>query len=323
MTLAELLAPVTLAEFLASYSQQRALYIPGTPAKLAGMFDRERLLAIVRRLAATRSTPDAPSFRAAYRARDGEHREIAISAFQVEAMLELGATVFADRIDAEDAALAALAFDTRGALAISEAVDIGVFVSPRDSGYGLHFDAVPNWVIQLEGRKRWRYSELPAVTNPERTVVPDAAQRAAYGVREHELATVDLAPGDVLYLPPGAWHHPRGLDDVSVHLSMIARTEPTAPVLEILEHTRLERVRELRYAIETRGDEQALLLLDGPEVIAELPGDAEAFVEGIARTAEFVARDVLAWGDYEWTDVTAVLAELVALGVVRTRGDQP
>ena len=378
MTLADLLAPLSIEDFVETYSERRCLHVPGRPERAARLFDSTRLLAILGRTAGGDAT-----FRRKQRFAlcDGEHREMAISPDQVQSVVAAGMTVMVDGLDRHDRGLRALVDDTRRTLGIPEPVEIAAFVSPEGSGFGLHYDCVPNWVIQIEGRKRWRYSELPAVSHPDRTFVPDARQRAdrIHDLDESSLLSVDLAPGDVLYIPPGAWHEPTSLDGVSLHLSMVARPvhlfalferavtpllgvdwrrlpwavqggiedelarrreqllqaldevsprtlyetwaaelpgPPPAADTKIAPTSRLRRTRDIRHAVERRGDGEKLLVIADSRVIGSLPVQARPFVERVAALDEFTAEDACSWGSYEWDSIQSVLAGLVSLGLL-------
>ncbi len=237
MRFAELLAPISLREFVDTYVHRRVLHVPGDPDKIAGLFDRARLLAIV----AAHGDAAQPALVAGFRTPSGDHRRMSIAPAQLDTALAAGMTVMIDHLELADADLRALVEDTRRTLAIPEPTDIGAFLSPADSGFGIHFDQVDNWVIQIEGRKRWRYSEEPAVHLAPLDFVPNARERAEHihGLDEAALATVDLAPGDVLYLPPGTWHQPVALDEVSLHLSLIVRPVSRFTLFEPLVAARL------------------------------------------------------------------------------------
>ena len=237
MRFAELLAPISLREFVDTYVHRRALHVPGSPDKIAGLFDRARLLAIV----AAHGDAAEPALVAGFRTPSGDHRRMTIAPAQLDTALAAGMTVMIDHLERADADLRALVEDTRRTLAIPEPTDIGAFLSPASSGFGVHYDQVDNWVIQIEGRKRWRYSREPAVYLAPLDFVPTARQRAEHihGLDEAALATVDLAPGDVLYLPPGTWHQPVALDEVSLHLSLIVRPVSRSTLFEPLLADRL------------------------------------------------------------------------------------
>ncbi len=85
--------------------------------------------------------------------------------------------------------------------------DLMVSFAPPGGSVGPHVDAYDVFLLQGLGRRRWALDPSPEnlATLPE----PDIAVLADFrpGV------TFELAPGDVLYLPPGVAHHGVALSD--------------------------------------------------------------------------------------------------------------
>jgi len=90
-------------------------------------------------------------------------------------------------------------------------------ISPGADHFPPHQDGHHIFAIQLEGRKRW-YLHRPSQSLPmsyyKRTKEHPAPDSAT---------VVDVAPGEVLYLPVGWVHHAETLEGVSVHLSLGVR----------------------------------------------------------------------------------------------------
>jgi hypothetical protein len=377
MRFAELLAPVLIEDFVSKHSEKRALYIPGRAEKVAELFDRGRLFAIVNSGVAN----DAIVL-ATFSSAENGHGAIKIQPRHFSQALQAGMRVTVEEIDSFDPVLRDLVDDTRQALAIPERVHIGSFISPPGWGFPVHYDAVPNWVIQIEGRKRWHYSELPAREHPPGPYVPTAEQLAqgVDGLDESRLRSVELSPGDVLYLPPGTWHRTTSLDAQSLHLSMLAEATSLFSLFERLvtrslppswtrlpwgaaasdlvrrrdelvtalqglspselhaewkalvprsklrsvhieRDTQLRRSGEITFAIERGNASDGLLLLADQRVIGSLPTHARVLVQQIAHVAEFRADDAVRWDDYEWEDVSVLLALLVEFGALQVVAD--
>lgn len=92
-------------------------------------------------------------------------------------------------------------------------------VRPPAQGFAPHFDDVDVYVLQVEGRKRWRVAApLPGHALPRcssRDFV-DAEVGAC-------MLDVELAPGDLLYLPRGTIHQAESLPGAaSLHLTVSA-----------------------------------------------------------------------------------------------------
>lgn len=269
-TLSHLLSPLPVEEFIARHWEQRCVFIPGTADKFGGLFDLERFHAIC---GETRSGPGGrrPYVKAGFRDAAGEHAELFVQPSQIDALVHAGMTIQAELLETVDSKLAALVDDARRTLGVAADMDVGCFLSPDRSGYALHFDATSMWTIQIEGQKRWRYSPEPAVSFPPENYVPRAEERAArvHGFEEASLVEHVLSPGDVLYLPPGAWHRAEAIGR-SLHLSLTVRSshvltlvdDALRPVLDApawrrlptgddgaIERSLSERLIELRAAV--------------------------------------------------------------------------
>jgi len=108
-----------------------------------------------------------------------------------------------------------------------------IFAS-RDTHTATHYDRNYNFTIQLSGEKTWTvHREGPAIVAPSDNMAFDADRLASmlphmHGAtsREpgHRASIYQLAPGDILYVPPGYWHATEcaGLS-VSLNLSLEPR----------------------------------------------------------------------------------------------------
>jgi hypothetical protein len=103
-------------------------------------------------------------------------------------------------------------------------VQVNAYVTPPQSrGFDDHYDVHDVFVLQVEGRKRWRIHapvhELPLRDQPwtdRREAVREVAATGGVG----PLLDVVLEPGDCLYLPRGFLHAAEALGEVSVHLTV-------------------------------------------------------------------------------------------------------
>lgn len=103
-------------------------------------------------------------------------------------------------------------------LALAHTLEVDVSVNayvggPKSRGFAEHVDHHDVVVVQLEGEKDWTLWE-PTLEEP--LELP----RHQEGAPEHELATLRLAKGDMLFVPRGVWHVARGTADLATaHLS--------------------------------------------------------------------------------------------------------
>ena len=270
--LADLVAPLPFTDFVKRHWERRALYAPGDPARFAGLFDRARLLAAAHHPRGAHAG-DPRRLKAGFRDADGEHAELSIAAAQIEPLLRAGMTVQAEWLHETDAGIADFVAGVRRALAVPVELDVAAFLSPPQSGYGLHFDTTSMFILQLVGSKRWHYAPTPAVTRPLTNVIPVAAERAAglHGYDESALLVQELTPGDVLYVPAGAWHHVQATSE-SLHVCLTLRP---VSVVDLARDLLLDDL-----LADARG-----------RALPERPGPHPTDVTGRARTeAHFAAR---------------------------------
>ncbi|HWH00912.1 MAG TPA: cupin domain-containing protein [Pilimelia sp.] len=113
--------------------------------------------------------------------------------------------------------------DFAGALAaeLCQPVQVNAYLTPPGNrGFATHYDTHDVFVLQVEGRKRWR-------VHPP--VLPDPLERQGWTGRAEEVAAtadgepaleVELGPGDALYLPRGWLHAAEALGERSLHLTV-------------------------------------------------------------------------------------------------------
>src|SRR5262249_45096685 len=109
---------------------------------------------------------------------------------------------------------------------------VNAYLSPPAKGFDMHFDSRSVVAMQIDGSKLWRYSDTPGVLCPPIGIHPSdkndirnfrlANPWADVTIpREEDLIEQLLQPGDLLYLPPGAWHSTAATTkDYSLSLSL-------------------------------------------------------------------------------------------------------
>lgn len=100
-----------------------------------------------------------------------------------------------------------------------------VFATPENThSLAWHFDTEELFIVQLAGWKA-HYLRENTVVPPPRT--PSGHNLAAYPLETSPLLTIELHPGDVLYVPSGWWHMARA-HHTSLSISIGVRSAPNA-----------------------------------------------------------------------------------------------
>ena len=246
--LGRLLAPIKPREFLTRYWGRLALYIPGAADKFAELgFDLPALTKVVdhrvpqgylevRFVDRNDRVTAGPNHPEDYRPADG----ITLQAFRI-----------CDRLER----LASFCAGIKSGMSLPGTVTMTGYAVPAGLGFRTHFDCQPNFVLQIEGTKRWRFSATPQVAWPPMNVTH--AGRAAemtdrypflevpYPPDEREFVEQDLSPGDLLFMPAGTWHQTRSID-LSLSLTMTCIPRTTADVVEDTLRTSLSRSESWR-----------------------------------------------------------------------------
>lgn len=222
--LASLLAPVTPAQFVSEYWQQRALHVMGASGRLPAAF-QQLARSSVADLLSGRSEPIAVNIRTTLEQEVVEHcaPEAALAAYRADQRATLYWVKFQE------------AFPEFGSWATALARDLGIshegtavaslFASRLGGGLPFHFDKNENFVVQLVGSKRWRVGTSSTVDRPTVNFGEDPlAELPLYDSRAttpaREWAEFELQPGDVLYVPRGHWHRTEAQSEESISLSL-------------------------------------------------------------------------------------------------------
>jgi hypothetical protein len=237
-----LLSPVSPETFVHEHWGRKPLFVKGFARKYEGLFDRA---AFDRALAALNGAPEgflqasydkktaAPALGASPLA-DVAAPAIAVRPDQAQALYADGATLCASQMELRVPALTRFAAAIKRQLGYIGKVGFNAYLSPAGVGFNWHFDARIASTLQIEGTKRWRFSNTPAVEWPRANGVlrTDGSGRysdARAGVEAWErLAPFDskdttdvvLEPGDLLVLPAGTWHDACGGAEGSLALNL-------------------------------------------------------------------------------------------------------
>ncbi len=223
--LRELVAPMQPEEFTEHWWGRRALFIKGEPDKFSALFDRERFMSAVRYGA---DRPHLPTFRlsAVIRDFDGEWtRTEMIDPEAIPGALAEGSTVCVNDISAGDKLLRRFCDAVRQEMRFAGSTRCNAYLSDDDCGVDTHIDTSITTVLQLEGRKRWRFGSQPALAWPRSNAQVQRDGTRVWSLpwighepweqldelRDQDFDEVVLKPGDLLCLPAGTWHRTRAL----------------------------------------------------------------------------------------------------------------
>jgi ribosomal protein L16 Arg81 hydroxylase len=245
--LSRLLSPVTPATFLSRHWAKRALHVRGRPRKFHSLFDLERFWRAVDAIGTVADSSRAhvrafydrdilpAGARSAYAWVDGPGARDAFAR---------GATLCVSAISDVDDALRAFVRAIKAQLHYPGATRFNAYYSPAGRGLPFHFDARVTCSLQISGAKTWTFTPKAAVTWPRGNadLTMDGAVsyfdgRSGQDAWERPprldratLESVTLHPGDVLFLPAGAWHTASGRSE---SLALNLAFEPIRP-LELL-----------------------------------------------------------------------------------------
>jgi ribosomal protein L16 Arg81 hydroxylase len=279
--LRRLLAPLTPRRFLARHWGQRPAFIAGSPRKFAGLGFTLRSLT---RAIAPRVPPgrlEVLFVGADYQLAAGPARP---DAYRPADGLSLKAHRICDRV----ASLASVCAGIKMALALPGEVSMTAYAVPAGNGFRTHYDCQPNFILQIEGTKRWRFAAAPDVPWPPANVSPSTGLdelrdrfpflQVSYPPDERSFQERVLSPGDVLFLPAGTWHQTESIDH-SLSLTMTCVPATAADLID-------DSLRAALGTAETwRRNVPPVLARDSRP--GRLPAPVERFLE--ARLAELRA----------------------------------
>jgi lysine-specific demethylase/histidyl-hydroxylase NO66 len=94
-------------------------------------------------------------------------------------------------------------------------VGANVYLTPKNSqGFAPHWDDIEAFVLQLEGKKRWRVYE------PLEKLPKASSANLTDDVIGKSVLDVTLEPGDMLYFPRGFIHQANATDEHSLHITI-------------------------------------------------------------------------------------------------------
>ena len=229
---AALVAPIDPNEFLRDYYDQKPVHLQGEADRFRDLLSWDKLNEILAigglwtadsLDVALEGQPIAPqSYANPGMGWDGR-QALVPDVKKLSQLLRKGATIAVEKLHGMAPELRALSGSMASVLGAP--ITSNAFCSwDGTRGYGVHFDTLQVFAVQVEGEKTWEIFEGR---------IPNAAEFAGFraneiGFDERErqkgklLMQVTLKPGDMLYVPQGQYHRALA-SDKSLHLSLGAR----------------------------------------------------------------------------------------------------
>ncbi len=341
--LGALLHPVTPETFVHEYWGQKPLFVKGFPDKYRGLFDRE---AFVKALTAGPAPPDFlhasfdkkggdPMLGAPGAPKDMPATVFSVSPEQAAALYAGGATLCATQLESRTPSLAPFVAAIKRQLGYPGKVTFNAYLSPAGSGFNWHFDMRIASTFQIDGTKRWRYSNRPCVPWPQANGVlrtdgsgspapllpklggrPGEVDPHALDAINRQLAKAAAAVGSV------------GADSATVvrlWTSFVQNANPAstsvaaAPPSPILAGDRL-RVRSDGNVYVRTADQSTKLFVSVGAAGLAVGGTAVPFLQRLLSVGEFVAGDAVQWvhegKPLTWREVEATLNHFLREGLL-------
>jgi hypothetical protein len=211
-------------EFFRAYFNKRVLYRPrgisGDPREVLSIADLDDMVhqegmrsSLVRMLGnGVPATGDQLTSQLEMR-REGKTIDDAVDPAKIYAHFRAGKTLIHGGLNHTRPNLRALAHSMTDRIAAkSEAV---AFLTPAGQRGAVHSDPTDDYVIQLEGTKRWQIWPVPQVRRP-------GEDKDSFPSLPDPDLDLTLQPGDVLYIPHSTPHRAGAEGRVSLHLTVVA-----------------------------------------------------------------------------------------------------
>ena len=236
-----LLHPIPPATFVNEYWGKKPLFVKGFREKYKGFFDGPALTHAIAHPGS--SSPDHlhASFdkKAQQKPASNEPEDLArtfpVPPEMAGTLFDAGATLCLTDIHARVPRLAHFVAAIKRQLGYPGRVAFAAYLSPAGAGFNWHFDGRIASTLQLEGSKRWRFSNRVAIDWPRGNGVMLSDGSARYGdskthpreewerlepLDKKKITEVVLEPGDLLVLPAGTWHDAAGGTTGSLALNL-------------------------------------------------------------------------------------------------------
>ncbi|WP_380144037.1 cupin domain-containing protein [Kibdelosporangium aridum] len=221
LTLADLVAPLEVSQFLGSVQGKTHRRLQGTAGRFASLMPWSTLNDVLRhhrldfprlRLAQDGDVVPAHTYTEMVTPKRGPQIPKLLSAPFTE-HLRNGATLVLDAVQELVDPVADLA--ARLEHDLRERVQVNLYAGwGKTHGFDVHWDDHDAFILQISGRKRWRVHGPTRPAPLHRDVEPPAQPPA------EPLEDFILEDGDALYVPRGHWHDVSAIGEESLHLTI-------------------------------------------------------------------------------------------------------
>jgi ribosomal protein L16 Arg81 hydroxylase len=221
LTLADLVAPIEVSQFLGTVQGQAHHRFPGTAGRFASLMPWSTLNTVLRqhrlefprlRLAMDGEVVPTHSYTEMVTPKRGAPIPRMLSA-PLSEHLRKGATLVLDAVQELVDPVADLAAQLEHDL--RERVQVNLYAGwGKTHGFDVHWDDHDAFILQISGRKRWRVHGATRPAPLYRDVEPPAQPPA------EPIADFMLEDGDALYVPRGHWHDVSAVGEESLHLTL-------------------------------------------------------------------------------------------------------
>lgn len=192
---------------------------------------------------------DAVPVRAWFKDDQGRHEELFVDAESARHLYDQGnVTIVVDHLHQLSKPVRTLLAKIQAETGTPGLVTCNAYLSPRGAGSRMHFDQQEVFLLQLAGKKKWRYAPNTQVPFPTQSYfgdfVPDELGLVSSTFPTEmpkEAKTTVLRPGDVLYMTRGTWHESHTVDD---SLALTLTFESSTWCDEVLGRLRRRLIRE-------------------------------------------------------------------------------